>query len=133
MGGFSYPSSVPSPNHDFELNLASLLVSCDISEAGPRLLRNISVLLNGKRYLLSRAQTLLRHLWINLRVPSLFSSPRHFPSLSTAQKKELFSNPLVHPLICRRTALPRQMLCLHSHGLLQIFSLFWITVKTEGC
>lgn len=59
--------------------------------------------------------------------------PEDFPPSAVLKRKELFSNPLVHPLICKRTVLPRQMLCPHFHGLLQTFSLFWITVKSEGC
>lgn len=134
---FPSSSSVPSQNHNFELNLAILLVSCDMSELWPRLLRNISVLLNGKSLTTDIYCREHKHHSVTSALTSVCPPcspvPDIFPPSAALKRKELFYNPLVHPLICRRTALPRQMLCPCSHGSLWIFSLFWVTVKTEGC
>jgi len=124
-GFFSHPSSVPSQNHDLELNLARLLGSCATSELGLRLLGNISALLNGKS--LPPAICHLEHKHRSVASGLTSTCPACSPVPDVFRPSAvLSSNPLGHPLL-------RQMLCLHSQGLLQMFPLFWITVKTEGC
>lgn len=124
---FSYPFSVPSQNRDFELSLARLLVSCDMSELALRLLRNISVLLNEAL----NKKSLLPNIWCpEHKCPSITTglisaclpcSPvlKVFPLWVVLNREDLLPNLLfIHSFIC--STMDFHGLC--SQGLLQIFS-----------